>query len=81
MKIKMLGSRIHRYLRNQHSKKKKLTCEGKREGRQHNTASAVRSVRVVCFARPDESDGSNLDERNQTAVCEGAASQMILEKL
>ena len=59
MKIKMLDSRIHRYLRNQHSKKKKLTCEGKREGRQHNTASAVRSGRIVCFARPDESDGSS----------------------
>ena len=81
MKIKMLDSRIHRYLRNHHSEKKKLTCEGKREGRQHNTASAVRSVEVVCFAVPAKSDGSSLDERNQIVVCEGATSQMLLEKL
>ena len=77
---KVLDSRIHRHLRNQHEKKK-WTCEEKREGRQPNTASAVRSVEVVCFAVPEKSDGSSLDERNQFAVCEGATSQMMLEKL
>ena len=59
MKIKMLDSRIHRYLRNHHSEKENLTCKRKREGRQHNTASAIRSEKGVCFAWPDGSDGSS----------------------